>query len=43
MSAFAINDLEFSKALPSVKINGFVSKPISLKYLINIIKDYLKN
>lgn len=42
MSAFEINDLEFSKALPSVKIDGFISKPISLKDLTTKIKNYLK-
>jgi DNA-binding response OmpR family regulator len=42
MSAFEINDLEFSKVLPSVKIDGFISKPISLKDLTTRIKNYLK-
>lgn len=42
MSAFEINDLEFSKVLPSVKIDGFISKPISLKDLTTKIKNYLK-
>jgi hypothetical protein len=41
MSAFEINDLEFSKVLPSVKIDGFISKPISLKDLTIRIKNYL--
>ena len=31
ISAFEINDLEFSKVLPSVKIDGFIPKPVSLK------------
>jgi hypothetical protein len=43
MSAFEINDLEFSKVLPSVKIDGFISKPIMLKNLTNRIKKYLNN
>ena len=42
MSAFEINDLEFSKVLPSVKIDGFISKPISLKDLTTKIKNYLE-
>ena len=43
MSAFEINDLEFSKVeFPSVKIDGFISKPISLKDLTTRIKNYLK-
>jgi response regulator RpfG family c-di-GMP phosphodiesterase len=43
MSAFEINDLEFSKILPYVKIDGFISKPISLKNLTTRVKKYLKN
>jgi DNA-binding NtrC family response regulator len=31
MSAFEINDLDFSKQLPSIKIDAFLSKPVSLK------------
>jgi DNA-binding NtrC family response regulator len=38
MSAFEINDLDFSRVLPSIKINGFISKPISLKRLVDTIK-----
>jgi DNA-binding response OmpR family regulator len=43
MSAFEINNSEFSKVLPSVKIDGFISKPISLKNLTNRIKNRLDN
>ncbi|HJR48860.1 MAG TPA: response regulator [Nitrososphaeraceae archaeon] len=43
MSAFEINDLEFSKILPYVKIDGFISKPISLKNLTTRVKKYLNN
>jgi two-component SAPR family response regulator len=39
ISAFEINDLEFSKVLPSVKIDGFIPKPVSLKKLTNRIKN----
>ena len=39
ISAFEINDLEFSKVLPSVKIDGFTPKPVSLKKLRNRIKN----
>jgi DNA-binding response OmpR family regulator len=43
MSAFEINNSEFSKVLPSVKIDGFIPKPISLKNLTNRIKNRLDN
>lgn len=39
ISAFEINELEFSKVLPSVKIDGFIPKPVSLKKLTNRIKN----
>jgi DNA-binding NtrC family response regulator len=41
MSAFEINPNEFSKVLPSVKIDGFISKPASLKQIINIVKTHM--
>jgi|SRR5918992_1645946 two-component system response regulator HydG len=37
MSAFEINDLDFSKELPSVNVDAFLSKPISLKEMTNTI------
>jgi DNA-binding NtrC family response regulator len=40
MSAFEINEEEFSKVLPSVKA-GLVSKPVSMKNLIKYIEKYL--
>ena len=43
MSAFEINDLEFSKVFPTIKIDGFISKPVSLKSLTNRIKNRLDN
>jgi hypothetical protein len=43
MSVFEINDLDFSKALPSIKVDRFTSKPISLKNLVNIIEKHLKD
>lgn len=39
ISAFEINNLEFSKVLPSVKIDGLIPKPVSLKKLTNRIKN----
>jgi len=42
MSAFEINDMEFSKALPTnIKVDGFVQKPISNQQLVKIVKDTL--
>jgi DNA-binding NtrC family response regulator len=42
ISAFEINKNEFSKVMPSVKIDGFIAKPISLKELVNIVENILK-
>ena len=42
ISAFEINKNEFSKVTPSVKIDGFISKPISLKELVSIVEKILK-
>jgi two-component system response regulator ChvI len=41
MSAFEINPNEFSKVLPSVKIDGFISKPASLKQITNVVKTHM--
>ena len=43
MSAFEFNDIELSKALTSIKIDGYVQKPVSTKELINIIEKHLQN
>ena len=42
ISAFEINKNEFSKVMPSIKIDGFIAKPISLKELANIVENILK-
>ena len=42
ISAFEINKNEFSKVMPSVKIDGFIAKPVSLKELVNIVENILK-
>ena len=39
MSAFEIREGELSRVLPSIKIDGLISKPISLKNLVEIIKN----
>jgi hypothetical protein len=41
MTAFEINDIEFRRLLPSVKIDEFIQKPISMNYLTTIIKKYI--
>ena len=43
MSAFEFNDRDWSKVLASIKIDGYVQKPISTKQLINIIEKHLQN
>jgi CheY-like chemotaxis protein len=43
MSAFEFNDRDLSKVLASIKIDGYVQKPVSTKKLINIIEKYLQN
>jgi DNA-binding NtrC family response regulator len=41
MTAFEINDIEFRRLLPSVKIDEFIQKPISMDYLTSAIKKYI--
>ena len=43
MSAFEFNDRDLSKVLASIKIDGYVQKPVSTKQLINIIEKHLQN
>ena len=43
MSAFEFNDRDLSKVLTSIKIDGYIQKPISAKQLINIIEKHLQN
>ena len=38
MSAFEIRDIEFSKVLPTPRLDGFIQKPISPKKLTEIIE-----
>jgi len=37
MTAFEMNQSEFSKVMPSTSVDGFISKPISLKELNELI------
>jgi two-component SAPR family response regulator len=41
MTAFEINDKEFHNVLPSVKIDGFLQKPFSLKQLSHMINTQI--
>jgi DNA-binding NtrC family response regulator len=43
MSAFEINPNEFSNVLPSVKIDGFISKPASLKQITNVVRTHMQS
>jgi CheY-like chemotaxis protein len=43
MSAFEFNDRDLSKVLASIKIDGYVQKPVSTKQLINIIEKHLQD
>jgi two-component system response regulator ChvI len=43
ISAFEINKEEFSKIMPTVKIDSFITKPVSLKQLIHSIENSLKD
>ncbi|HEY3526205.1 MAG TPA: response regulator, partial [Nitrososphaeraceae archaeon] len=41
MTAFEINEMEFTKLLPKPKIDGFIQKPISIRKLNGIIDKYV--
>ena len=41
MTAFSINDIEFERVLPFVKIDEFMEKPVSLKKLVSLINKYI--
>ena len=41
MTAFEINDMEFTKVLPKPKIDGLIQKPISMRKLNGIIDKYV--
>lgn len=43
MSAFEFNDRDLSKVLNSIKIDGYIQKPVSTKQLISIIEKHLQN
>ena len=41
MTAFEINEMEFTRVLPKPKIDGFIQKPISMRKLNSIIDKYM--
>jgi DNA-binding NtrC family response regulator len=41
MTAFEINEMEFTRVLPKPKIDGFIQKPISIRKLNGIIDKYV--
>jgi len=41
MTAFEINDIEFSRALPSIRIDEFIQKPVSVGNLAATIQKYI--
>jgi two-component system response regulator YesN len=41
MTAFEIDDIEFRRVLPSVKIDEFVQKPISINEIADVISKYI--
>jgi DNA-binding NtrC family response regulator len=41
MTAFEINDIEFRRLLPSVIIDEFIQKPVTMNYLTTLIKKYI--
>lgn len=41
MTAFEIDEAEFSKLLKSVKIDEFIQKPISFKDLARLVSDHI--
>jgi DNA-binding NtrC family response regulator len=42
MTAFEIDQMEFTKILPKPKIDGFIQKPISMKKMNGIIDKYME-
>jgi DNA-binding NtrC family response regulator len=42
MTAFEIDQMEFTKILPKPKIDGFIQKPISMNKMNDIIDKYME-
>ena len=43
MTAFEINDVEFKRLLPKVKIEGLLQKPISLADFTSTVSKYISS
>jgi DNA-binding NtrC family response regulator len=43
MTAFEIKDSEFSTIFPSIKVDGFIQKPVTLKELNKTIENHITN
>src|ERR671938_2012578 len=43
MTAFEINEAEFTKVLPSLKVDGFIRKPFQLKQLYELLHFHIAN
>lgn len=43
ITAFQINDLEFSRVLPDIKIDEFITKPVSLEKLDILVQKHIIN
>ena len=43
MSAFEINDIEFSTVLPDIKVDAFLQKPFSIRKLRGLIMEKYPN
>ena len=41
MTAFEINEAEFKRELPSIKIDEFIQKPIPLEKLYRLVRRYI--
>ena len=43
MTAFEINEAEFTKVIPSLKVDGFIRKPFQLKRLYELLHFHMTN
>jgi YesN/AraC family two-component response regulator len=43
MTAFEINESEFSKVMPSTKVDDFVRKPVSVNLLKTVLLKHIDN
>jgi response regulator RpfG family c-di-GMP phosphodiesterase len=41
MTAFEINEQEFSRVLPDMKINEFIQKPVSIESLVESVQSHI--